>query len=102
MKVTQGMLNEEKVRADEEQRRNNIANWDKMQHGGNNCHKYYRLLKTAFDIQDRVNVEFYEGFMLIINNKFIISPKSKKWRINGKGKWYWYKDIDNFIERYVL
>ena len=34
---------------------------------------------------------------IIVNNKFIIGASLRKWRANGKGKWYWYSK-DSFAK----
>lgn len=37
----------------------------------------------------------------LINNKYIYSHKTGKWRVKGKNKWYRSKDLETFIFKYV-
>ena len=39
---------------------------------------------------------------LIVNGKFIIAKKQKKWRVKGKNTWYYYKDVPTFVKKYIL
>lgn len=38
---------------------------------------------------------------LRINNKFIIARNKKKWRVSGKGTWYWYSNPETFVKKYI-
>ena len=39
------------------------------------------------------------GFL--INDKFIMSRNTMRWRTVGKYKWYWFKSEKDFVIRYV-
>ena len=38
---------------------------------------------------------------IYVNDKYVVSYRQTKWRVDGKGKWYWYKNLEDFMERYV-
>jgi hypothetical protein len=38
---------------------------------------------------------------ILVNDKFIVGVASKKWCVDGKYKWYHYKDIETFVTKYV-
>lgn len=40
--------------------------------------------------------------LTLVNDKYIYSHKTGKWRARGRGKWYKSKDLDTFIFKYVL
>ena len=46
-------------------------------------------------------VSWYNEGCLLINNKFIFSPMTNKWRIEGKAKWYNSKSPKHFIDNYL-
>jgi hypothetical protein len=74
----------------------------KSEHGGNDCYSQYRVAQAILDIQDLISeVHVYEPGIIIINNKYIYSCKTGKWRINGRDKWYYSKNIFHFIDNYV-
>ena len=35
----------------------------------------------------------------VVKNSYIVSPHMK-WKVLGKSKWYFYKDIDGLVTRY--
>ena len=38
---------------------------------------------------------------LLVNRKFIVAVRHNKWCVKGKFKWYYYKDIPTFVNKYV-
>ena len=36
-----------------------------------------------------------------INDKFLVAWQQDKWRVLGKGKWYWYNSPEQFVEKYI-
>ena len=38
---------------------------------------------------------------IYVNEKFVIAYQQNKWRVDGKGKWYWYKSLEDLMERYI-
>lgn len=59
------------------------------------------LLELA-ELPYDLDLEWYGSGMLIINQKYIVAPRSSKWRVKGKNKWYWYKNPTNLVEKYIL
>ena len=56
--------------------------------------RHIQLLKTGVTVE-----EVSSGFL--VNNKFVIAANKNRWRIKGKAVWYYFKNIDDFIKRYV-
>lgn len=56
--------------------------------------KAIELLEAGLDFQDHP-----QGF--IIYNKYIVALRKNKWRVNGKGQWYFYKNINQLKEKYI-
>ncbi len=58
---------------------------------------------SEVDVEFKMSCKLDSGF-IIINDKFIVAPRSGKWRVKGKGMWYRYsKDRPSeFIKKYVL
>jgi len=46
--------------------------------------KIIELLKTG------VSVEGYSSGLVLVDGKFIVSLNKNKWRVKGKGKWYYH------------
>ena len=49
----------------------------------------------------RYKLEPYLRGMVIIDGKYIVSPRSRRWRVSGSEKWYWYRDVKDFYEKYL-
>ena len=41
------------------------------------------LLECGFEVEEHMH-----GYL--INKKFIVATNKRKWRVDGKNKWYWY------------
>ena len=52
-------------------------------------------------IRTRQIISWYNEGCLLINNKFIFSTKTNKWRIVGKPMWYNSKSPKDFIDNYL-
>ena len=65
---------------------NNYLNWD-------NC--LQELLKHYSEDDIYLNAQGY-----IVNDKYLISPH-KKWRAIGRDQWYFYKNIDDLVTKYL-
>lgn len=59
-------------------------------------------LLEFIDLPYALDLEWYGSGMILVNKKYVVAPKSSKWRVKGKNKWYWYKNPTNFVEKYVL
>jgi hypothetical protein len=42
-----------------------------------------------------------ESYGFLIANKWVIAVQKNKWRIKGKAKWYYFKNIEEFKNRYL-
>lgn len=61
------------------------------------------LTENLIILRDRypeVKVDIVNG-QLLLEDKFIYSANSKRWRIKGKGKWYRSKGLDDLINRFI-
>lgn len=47
-----------------------------------------KLLNCGFTVE-----EHSQGFL--VNNKYIVASGKRKWRVKGRNKWYWYKDVES-------
>lgn len=48
-------------------------------------------------------VAMYPPGKVLINDKFVVSLGSNKWRVRGKKKWYPHKDdLSHFVDNYVF
>jgi hypothetical protein len=39
---------------------------------------------------------------LLVNGKYVVAISKNKWKVVGKNVWYWYSDLETFVEKYVL
>jgi len=79
-----------------------LENYHKDRYSNSYRREVKRLTKLIALIQQPVNVEPYGQGCVLLDNKFIVSLISNKWRVAGKGKWYFHKNIPHFITTYVL
>ena len=47
-------------------------------------------------------VSDYGDGTVIVNDKFILSLRNLRWRVEGRSKWYYASSIDSFVNKYVL
>jgi len=47
--------------------------------------------------RDKLTMSEYAAGIVLVNNKFVLSLISKKWRVKGRNKWYRFKDVDTFV-----
>jgi len=78
------------------------ANYDKDQYS-NPARRRLVLLNASLALleKDVSEVELYQTGMLLVNGRYVIAPQSGKWRVLGKGKWYWYKTVMDMVDRYI-
>jgi len=60
----------------------------------NSLHKIKELLELGADVATGTGG-------IYVNDKYVVAYQQNKWRVDGKGKWYWYKNLEDFMERYV-
>lgn len=61
-------------------------------------------LSMCMKIQDNPKVHEVSKFgtsMLLVNERYVLNIKDNRWRNKGKNKWYHYKTISDFLERYL-
>jgi len=64
-----------------------------------------RLTKLIdlLELEHDITIQMYSTGEIIINNRYIISLRNRRWRVKGFAVWYWHKkDIKEFIEETVL
>jgi len=49
-----------------------------------------------------IEVEHYGDGLVLINGTYVYALCSGKWRNNGKGRWYYSRNVDQFITKFVL
>ena len=81
-----------KKKLEEEERRI----YDKDNHGDYaiRLQKKIQLLELGCKVEE-------DPHGLLVNNKFIVGIGKDKWCVAGKYKWYHYKDIPSFVNKYV-
>lgn len=52
------------------------------------------LSRHGFKVEEDVH-----GFL--VNDKYIVAYEKKKWRVKGRNKWYWYKDVES-LSKYFM
>jgi len=61
-----------------------------------------RLKKLIQLINEDVKVKDFTQGLVSVNAYYIVSLIRNKWRVVGKSKWYWYKDIKTLVNNYIL
>ena len=56
--------------------------------------RHIELLEQGVRVKELSN-----GFL--VNGKYIVAAQKNRWRVKGKGQWYWFKSIPDFVEKYV-
>jgi hypothetical protein len=78
-----------------------LENRDKLQYGQGESHELARLeVERELIISGVEWVDDGPGTVLI-NKKYIYALRSGRWRVKGKNKWYWSKNLTHFIKNYV-
>jgi|DEB0MinimDraft_3_1074331.scaffolds.fasta_scaffold155362_2 hypothetical protein len=81
-----------------------LDTWHKDQSGDGPWRRYRNLLmlKEILSVfpPDQYRVCGHPAGV-IIDNKWIVTLLSKKWRVNGKNKWYRLKSFEEFRDRFV-
>ena len=45
-----------------------------------------------------IKYAYYPGGFLL-EDRFIIGAKKRRWRVKGKAQWYWYRDLKQLCEK---
>jgi len=66
------------------------------------AHRIEKIIKFL-ELDDDLKIEHESAGLVCINDKFIVSLASNKWRVKGKNVWYKHKnDLKDFVDRYIL
>jgi len=89
---------EERLKLDEER------NYHKDMYGRSAQKSVERTKKIiALRKHKSLDIQEYNLGLVLINNKFVVSLVSNKWRIINKSKWYLHKeDVDHFVNTYII
>ena len=79
-------------------------NFHKSQYSKSNAREVGRLKKLKkFVSDDRIEVADYANGLIIIDDTYIVSLASNKWRVAQRDIWYRHKpNVQHFIDNYVL
>lgn len=87
----------------DEARKVDIRNDHKLQYSNAPAREVRRIEKLIQLINHDLSIYDYGSGMVIINDKFVVSLISNKWRIRGRNKWYMHKhDTSHFVNNYIL
>ena len=79
-----------------------LDNWDKLYYS-NPYEKGIVKTKALLSFIDLpVKVDEYQDGLVIVNERFIFSLSSYKWKVKHKAKWYMSKGVKDFVERFVM
>jgi predicted membrane protein len=96
-------MNKELLRLKESAHQINMANMHKDFFGDGHKKDVERQREAiAFVEVDREVALDLSGSIFSVGAKFLVAPRSRKWRVRGKGTWYLYKNPEQFIKKYVL
>ena len=82
-----------------------LRNYNKLQYSNSDARHAERLKEAMRFVKvDRdFEIDFQHGVgLFMVGNKFIVAPLTRKWRVQGKGTWYRYKNPAQFIKKYLL
>lgn len=61
-----------------------------------------RMVKLRALLDTGVDCKWYDNGLVIVDDKFIVSLASNKWRVQGRNTWYMHKnDLQHFVDNYV-
>ena len=62
-----------------------------------------RIPKLIELIETGVNVKDYSEGLVLLNDKYVVSLVTNKWRVLGKNTWYFHKkNILEFVTDYIV
>lgn len=73
----------------------------KDQHGMGEWNELDRLKSERDLVLTGVAWEPFTAGTVLIDNQFVFTLRSYKWRVQGKKKWYRSKGVKHFVETYV-
>jgi len=93
------LIKDQKVKADAE--RLKYATNDKQEMSMREGRHLRNLTTLKEFVLTGAKIENYSAGLVIIDDKFIASLASNKWRVEGKNKWYRYKSPSQLVDKYV-
>lgn len=92
-------LTESKKAAEDVER----INYNKLQYSNAPRREVARIKKLIRLLEHSMTIEDYSSGFVLINDRFVVSLISNKWRVVGRKKWYMHKnDITHFVNNYIL
>ena len=92
-------LTESKKAAEDVER----INYNKLQYSNAPRREVTRIKKLIRLLEHNMIIEDYNSSFVLINDRFVVSLISNKWRVIGRNKWYMHKnDITHFVNNYIL
>jgi len=62
-----------------------------------------RIEKLIKLLEHNLIIDDYASGLVLVNDKFVVSLMTNKWRVKNKNKWYTHKsNISHFVDNYVL
>jgi len=66
------------------------------------AHRLKKIIKFL-ELEDDLDIEYESAGLISINEKFIVSLASNKWKVRGKNTWYKHSDnLQDFVDKYIL
>lgn len=62
--------------------------------------KKLKILQSNF--LGKIKLDKFRPGLAIINDRYIVSLKSNRWQTADGGTWYYYKNVKDLVERYIL
>jgi len=62
--------------------------------------KKLKMLQSHF--LGKIKLDKFRPGLAIINDRYIVSLKSNRWQTSDGGTWYYYKNVKDLVERYIL
>jgi hypothetical protein len=79
-----------------------IEKYDPYNPFNNSYANEVRRLKTLREFVE-TGVPFeYCGDHVVLFDKYLATLNNKRWRVVGKNKWYYYKNAEDLLTRYLL
>ena len=94
--ILQREINEARKIMNTDEYQSQVSDWGSGDYLGKLPHqgmKIIGLLKTGSKVED------YSEGLVLVDGKFIVSLNKNKWRVKGKGKWYYHPyDLKKWIK----
>ena len=78
-----------------------IDTWDSLYSNNMYARELCRLHKLKKFLALGVTVRQYSHSGFLVEGKFVVGFQKNRWRVKGQEKWYWYKDEEDLVNRYI-